>query len=64
MRELADLEARHPESIRIPRRRPRACGGRPAEGFETVEHLSPMLSLDKRLQRDELREFMAGCAEG
>ena len=32
-------------------------GGRPAEGFATVEHLAPMLSLDNAYNEDELRAF-------
>ena len=31
--------------------------GRPVEGFETVEHLVPMLSLDNAYNEDELRAF-------
>ena len=31
--------------------------GRPAEGFATVEHLAPMLSLDNAYNEEELRAF-------
>ena len=32
-------------------------GGRPVEGFATVEHLEPMLSLDNAYNEEELRAF-------
>jgi DNA ligase (NAD+) len=32
-------------------------GGRAAEGFESVQHAEPMLSLDNAYNEDELREF-------
>jgi DNA ligase (NAD+) len=56
MARLRDLEARHPELVTAdsPTRR---VGGRPAEGFATVEHLVPMLSLDNAYSDDELRAF-------
>jgi len=34
-------------------------GGQPAEGFASVEHLVPMLSLDNAMTIDDLREFEA-----
>src|SRR5512145_877204 len=58
MRELASLEAAHPE-LRDPESPTERVGGRPAEGFETVEHLAPMLSLENAYDEDELREFHA-----
>ena len=58
MRELASLEAAHPE-LRDPESPTERVGGRPAEGFETVEHLAPMLSLENAYSEDELREFHA-----
>jgi DNA ligase (NAD+) len=58
MRELASLEAAHPE-LRDPESPTERVGGRPAEGFETVEHLAPMLSLENAYNEDELREFHA-----
>ena len=56
MARLRELEARHPELVTAdsPTRR---VGGRPAEGFATVEHLVPMLSLDNAYSDDELRAF-------
>jgi DNA ligase (NAD+) len=56
MRELAALETAHPE-LRDPGSPTQRVGGRPAEGFETVEHLAPMLSLENAYNEDELREF-------
>jgi DNA ligase (NAD+) len=56
MRELIAIEAEHPELVdeTSPTQR---VGGRPAEGFETVQHLAPMLSLDNAYTDDELRAF-------
>jgi DNA ligase (NAD+) len=56
LRELEDLEKAHPELVTpdSPTQRP---GGAPIEGFETVTHRVPMLSLDKSNNADDLREF-------
>ena len=56
MAELRELEARHPELI-SPDSPTQRVGGRPAEGFATVEHLVPMLSLDNAYSDDDLRAF-------
>jgi DNA ligase (NAD+) len=56
MRELQDLESRHPDLI-TPDSPTQRVAGRPAEGFATVEHLAPMLSLDNAYDEDELRAF-------
>ena len=61
MRELGDLEAAHPE-LQDPHSPTQRVGGRPAEGFETVPHLAPMLSLENAYNEDELREWIAGSA--
>jgi DNA ligase (NAD+) len=58
MRELIALETAHPELCH-PESPTQRVGGRPAEGFETVEHLAPMLSLENAYDEDELREFHA-----
>lgn len=55
-RELADLEARHPE-LADPNSPTRRVGGAPAEGFSTYRHALPMLSLDNAMNLDEWREF-------
>jgi len=56
MNELKALEAKHPELL-SPDSPTQRVGGRPAEGFDTVEHLQPMLSLDNAYNEDELRAF-------
>ncbi|MFI5176964.1 MAG: NAD-dependent DNA ligase LigA [Vicinamibacterales bacterium] len=58
MAELAALERAHPE-LADPDSPTQRVGGRPAEGFETVRHAAPMLSLDNAYSEDELREFHA-----
>jgi DNA ligase (NAD+) len=58
MRELVDLEHAHPDLL-DPNSPTQRVGGRPVEGFETVEHLAPMLSLDNAYTEDELHEFHA-----
>lgn len=56
MRELEVLEADHPELVTedSPTRR---VGAEPAEGFRTVEHDIPMLSLANAFEREEVAEF-------
>src|SRR5262245_17054196 len=56
MRELQALEAANPElaAADSPTQR---VGGRVAEGFAEVEHLTPMLSLDNAYNEEELRAF-------
>lgn len=56
MRELQALETAHPELADSDSPTSRV-GGRPAEGFETVAHVAPMLSLDNAYDEDELRAF-------
>ncbi len=56
MRELIRLEQAHPECA-DPDSPTQRVGGRPAEGFATVEHLEPLLSLDNAYSPDDLREF-------
>jgi DNA ligase (NAD+) len=57
-RELQELEAAHPELI-TPDSPTQRVGGEPSEGFATVEHLVPMLSLDNATSSDDVREFEA-----
>ncbi len=56
MRELVALEAAHPDLV-TPDSPTQRVGGRPVEGFETVEHADPMLSLDNAYSEEELRAF-------
>ena len=56
MDELKALEAAHPELL-TPDSPTQRVGGRPAEGFATVEHLQPMLSLDNAYDEEDLRAF-------
>jgi DNA ligase (NAD+) len=58
MRELVELEKAYPD-LRDPNSPTSRVGGRPAEGFETVGHLAPMLSLDNAYSEGELHEFHA-----
>ncbi len=55
---LEALEAAHPELI-TPDSPTRRVGGEPIEGFATVEHSAPMLSINNTYSEDELREFDA-----
>jgi DNA ligase (NAD+) len=56
MRELQALEERLPDEIR-PDSPTQRVGEPPAEGFLTVPHLSPMLSLDNAMEAGEMRAF-------
>jgi DNA ligase (NAD+) len=54
--ELETLERDHPDLVTADSPTQRV-GGRAAEGFESVQHAEPMLSLDNAYNEDELREF-------
>ncbi|RTZ16176.1 NAD-dependent DNA ligase LigA [Vibrio aquaticus] len=56
MRELMEIESSHPElmSIDSPSQR---VGGMPLDGFESVAHEIPMLSLDNAFDDSELASF-------
>jgi DNA ligase (NAD+) len=56
MNELKAVERDHPELV-TPDSPTQRVGGRPVEGFETVEHLQPMLSLDNAYAEEDLRAF-------
>jgi DNA ligase (NAD+) len=56
LHELERLEAAHPELV-TPDSPTQRVGGRTVEGFETVEHIVPMLSLDNVYNEAELRAF-------
>jgi DNA ligase (NAD+) len=54
--ELTRLEAGHPDLV-TPDSPTRRVAGEPTEGFLTVAHAAPMLSLDNTYSPDELRAF-------
>lgn len=54
--ELNKIEEEHPE-LATPDSPTQRIGGQPIEGFVTVEHRAPMLSIDNTYSSDELREF-------
>jgi DNA ligase (NAD+) len=56
LHELERLEREHPELVASDSPTQRVAG-RPAEGFETVEHLAQMLSLDNAYTIDDLKAF-------
>jgi len=56
-RELLDLEAAHPE-LRTADSPSQRVGGAPIDGFETVRHAVPMMSLDNTYSQEEVREFV------
>ena len=58
MDELIALERDHPE-LATPDSPTRKVGGEPLEQFESVDHLSPMLSIDNTYNEAEVREFDA-----
>ncbi len=57
MKELVDLEARHPElkTVDSPTER---VGGKVLDGFSKVTHAVPMMSLSNVFSEDELRQFI------
>ncbi|MDI6703581.1 MAG: NAD-dependent DNA ligase LigA [bacterium] len=56
MRELVELEKRHPELI-TPDSPTQRVSGQPLEGFTQVRHKLPMLSLENAFSPEEIREF-------
>ena len=56
LRELRELETLHPELV-TPESPSQRVGEKPVEGFDTVLHSSPMLSIDNCFDEGELREF-------
>jgi DNA ligase (NAD+) len=56
LRELRELEARHPELV-TPESPTQRVGGKPVEGFPTVVHRTPMMSIDNGYTEEEIREF-------
>jgi DNA ligase (NAD+) len=56
LRELERLEAEHPDLVTVDSPTQRV-GGTTVDGFATVEHIVPMLSLDNAYNEEELRAF-------
>jgi len=56
LRELSDLEARHPD-LATPDSPTQRVGAPPSSGFGEVRHEVPMLSLGNAFGHDELRDF-------
>ncbi len=63
MDRLKELEAAHPELI-TPDSPSQRVGGAPREGFQTVRHARPMLSLDNAFSYDALRDWDRRVREG
>jgi len=63
MRELEALEAANPDlqSLDSPTQR---VGAEPLDGFETVRHRTPMLSLANAFTEDEIRQFHQRVVKG
>ena len=63
MKELEQLEHSHPEfdDDLSPTKRP---GGDPVDGFEKVDHSTPMLSLANTYDQDEVEQWMARVVKG
>jgi DNA ligase (NAD+) len=56
VRELKELEARHPELV-TPDSPTQRVSGAPSSLFAPVEHITPMLSLDNAFSREELEAW-------
>jgi DNA ligase (NAD+) len=56
LKDLESLEKKHPELVTLDSPTQRV-GGEPIEGFATVGHARPMLSIDNTYNEEELREF-------
>ncbi|MEM6750868.1 MAG: NAD-dependent DNA ligase LigA [Planctomycetota bacterium] len=63
LRELVELEAKHPE-LATPDSPTQRVGDDLNEGFETVAHAAPMLSIDNTYDRDELSAWFVRTAKG
>src|SRR3989449_4342676 len=63
MNRLKELEAAHPELV-TPDSPTVRVGGPPREGFSTVRHARPMLSLDNAFSYDALRDWDRRVREG
>lgn len=62
LRELGELERAHPE-LDDPNSPTHRVGGEPIEGFATITHAAPMLSIDNTYSEGDVREWYARTAE-
>lgn len=63
LKELEALEADHPDLI-TPDSPTRRVGGEPIEGFQTVAHAVPMMSIDNTYDENELRKWVQRVEKG
>ena len=63
LKELAALEEAHPE-LDDPNSPTKRIGDEPTEGFKTVAHAAPMLSIDNTYNEDEVRAWVARVVKG
>jgi DNA ligase (NAD+) len=63
LKQLEAIEAEHPELV-TPESPTQRVGGQPIEGFRTVAHSVPMLSIDNTYSYDEVREWDARIRRG
>lgn len=63
LRELFDLEKRHPELV-TPDSPTQRVGAAPRSALKTVEHVRPMMSLDNTYDEATLREFLRRVTSG
>ena len=63
LHELERLEAEHPDLV-TPDSPTQRVAGRPVEGFATVEHLAPMLSLDNAYNDESCAPSTSASARG
>ncbi|HOW28554.1 MAG TPA: NAD-dependent DNA ligase LigA [Elusimicrobiota bacterium] len=63
LKRLEALEQKHPERI-TPDSPTQRVGGQPVEGFPTVKHAVPMLSLDNTYSAEDLRDWDARVDKG
>ncbi len=61
--ELERIEQRFPDLV-TPDSPTQRVGAKPKEGFRSVEHETPMLSLDTVRETDEFRRFYENCLKG
>lgn len=63
LKELGELEAEHPE-LADPNSPTARVGGEPIEGFETLPHSIPMLSIDNTYNESELKKWVERMNKG